>query len=256
MRVIRVRHKGQSFYASLGEGVVISLNSRQGSDEPIPLSEVTLMPLVLPSKIISIDLNYRDAAIERELPLPDHPSFVLRPNGSLLANGQPVQLPPMVRTVSPEAELALVIGQPCRRIRPEDAPRYIFGYTCANDITVRDYPEDLCQTARKSFDATCPIGPWLETQPPDREDPIIRCLVNGDLRQGGTMADMIFSPAELVSYLSQFMTLNPGDVILTGTPSGVTSAQAGDNVQVEIPGVGVLFNHLEEETDAAPLPVQ
>lgn len=254
MRIIRVRHKGQSFYASLGDGVVISLSRQQGSEEPIPLSEIKLMPLVLPSKLICVDLNYRDAAIERNLPLPERPMFVLRPNGSLLANGLSVPLPPQVRSVYPEAELAFVIGQPCRRIRPEDAPRYIFGYTCANDITVRDYPDD--PVAGKCFDATCPIGPWLETQPPDRDELTIRCLVNGELRQNGAMADMIFSPAELLSHVSQFMTMNPGDVILTGTPSGVAPAQAGDNVQVEIPGVGVLFNSLAEEADASPLPVQ
>ncbi|MDR2727144.1 MAG: fumarylacetoacetate hydrolase family protein [Deltaproteobacteria bacterium] len=256
MRVIRVRHKGQSFYASLGEGMVINLNRQQGSNEPIPLSEITLMPLVLPSKVICIDLNYRDAAIERELPLPERPAFVLRPNGSLLANGQSVPLPAGVHAVYPEAELAIVIGQPCRHIRPEDAARHIFGYTCANDITVRDHPDDPHQAAAKAFDATCPVGPWLETQLPDREELIVRCLVNGEVRQNGTMADMIFPPAELLSYLSQFMTMNPGDVILTGTPSGVAPAQAGDNVQVEIPGVGVLFNNLTQEAAALPPPVQ
>ena len=256
MRVIRVRHKGQSFYASLGDGMVISLNRQQDMDEPIPLSEITLMPLLLPSKVICIDLNYRDAAIERDLPVPERPSFVLRPNSSLLTNGQSVPLPAQVHTVYPEAELAIVIGQPCRRIRPEDAPRHIFGYTCANDITVRDYPDDPCRTAGKAFDATCPIGPWLETHLSDREEMVIRCLVNGEVRQSGTMADMIFPPAELLSYLSQFMTLNPGDVILTGTPSGAAEAQAGDSVQVEIPGVGVLFNTLTEEVETPRLPVQ
>jgi 2-keto-4-pentenoate hydratase/2-oxohepta-3-ene-1,7-dioic acid hydratase in catechol pathway len=255
MRVIRVRHKGQSFYASLGEGMVINLNRRQGADEPIPLSEVTLMPLVLPSKVICIDLNYRDAAIERELPLPDRPSFVLRPIGSLLTNGQPVLLPAGVHAAHPEAELAIVVGQPCRHIRTEDALRHIFGYTCANDITVRD-PADLCPTVGKAFDATCPVGPWLETQLPDREELLIRCLVNGEERQNGTLTDMIFSPAELLSHLSRIMTLNPGDLILTGTPSGAPQAHAGDSVQVEIPGVGVLFNNLTEETEAPPLPVQ
>ena len=256
MRIIRVRHKGQSFYASLGDGVVISLTRQPDREEPIPLSEVTLMPLVLPSKVICIDLNYRDYAVEHDLPLPEHPSFVLRPTGSLLPNGQPLVLPPDTRRIYPEAELAIVVGQACRRIRPEDAPRYIFGYTCANDMTVRDYPDDPCRITGKSVDGTCPIGPWLETQPPDRDDLVIRCVVNGEVCQNGSMTDMIFSPAEILSYLSQFMTLNPGDLILTGTPSGAAPVHAGDSVQVEIPGVGVLFNSIVDEADSSPLPVQ
>ena len=256
MRIIRVKHRGQSFYASLGDGMVISLNRQHDRDEPIPLSEVTLMPLVLPSKVICVHVNYRDYAIEHELPVPERPEFELRPNGSLLPNGQAVMLPPHARSIHPEAELALVVGQSCRRIRPEDAVRYIFGYTCANDMTVHEYPDDPLGMAGKFFDATCPIGPWLETQPPDRDDLLIRCVVNGEVRQNGAMTDMIFSPAEILSYVSQFMTLNPGDIILTGTPSGVRPVHAGDSVQVEIPGVGVLFNSITEEADASPLPVQ
>lgn len=257
MRIIRVKHNGQTFYASLGEGAVISLNPQHARDTPIPLAEVALMPLVLPSKIICITLNYRDRAAELEMPVPQSPPFILRPNSSLLANSQPVRLPSATCRMYPEASLAIVIGQGCRRIRPEDAPRHIFGFTCANDISMYSGGgHDLPGTAEKASDGTCCVGPWLETHPPDSGRLRIRSMINGALCQDGSTRDMIFSPEELLSHLSHIMTLNPGDVILTGTPSGACPARPGDTVQVEIPGVGVISNPVAEEEEPLSLPMQ
>jgi 2-keto-4-pentenoate hydratase/2-oxohepta-3-ene-1,7-dioic acid hydratase in catechol pathway len=253
MRVVRVRHEGRTFYASLGEGVVISLNRDRGG-EPIPLPEVSLQPLVLPSKIVCVSLNHRDGAMETGLPAPRMPSFVLRPGSSLLANGRSIRLPAGARSY-PAASLGMVIGQSCRNIRPDEAGRHIFGYTCVNDIRVHDDVRDPGHGAERFFDGTCPIGPWLETSLPAMESPTLRSLINGEIDQQGDLNDMLFSPGEILSCLSRFMTLNPGDLVLAGSPSGGSAARAGDKLQVEISGLGSLFNSVEDEEDA-PLPLQ
>ncbi len=253
MRIIRVRHQGQTFYASLGDGVVISMG-RDAEPTPIPLNEVGLMPLVVPSKIICIGFNFKEQAEAFGIDVPERPLFFLRPGTSLTGNGRPIVLPPGARNVYAEGELALVIGQSCSRVSPENASRHVFGYTCANDLTVDDTPKDPFLSTGKSYNGTCPVGPWLETQAPAPQDLIIRCLVNGEVRQESPASEMLFSPEEIISYLSHIMTLNPGDVILTGAPSGLADVHAGDNVHVEIPGVGVLFNAIEnEDEEGTPL---
>ena len=254
MRIIRVRHQGQTFYASLGDGVVINMGREAGVD-PIPLGEVGLMPLVVPSKIIGIGFNFKEQAESFGIDAPEHPLFFLRPGTSLIGNGRPVLLPPNVRRVYAEAELALVIGQTCHRVNRENAGRHIFGYTCANDLTVADTVNDPFLSTGKSYNGTCPVGPWLETQPPDLGELPIRCLVNGEIRQEGMASEMLFTPEEIISYLSHIMTLNPGDIVLTGSPPGLAEVRPGDSVQVEIPGVGVLFNAVEGES-GSELPVQ
>ena len=254
MRIIRVRHRGQTFYASLGDGVVISLDRETGA-ETIPLAEVALMPLVAPSKIISIGFNFDGQAASFGIEQPEHPLFFLRPTTSLTGNGRPVVMPHGMGRMCAEAELALVIGQSCSQVSPDSALRHVFGYTCANDLSVGDERTDPFLTRSKSFNGTCPVGPWLETQMPDLRGTPVRCLINGEMQQEASLGDMLFSPAEILSYLSQIMTLNPGDIILTGAPSGFAEVHPGDTVQVEIPGVGVLFNAIESKNGTTP-PVQ
>lgn len=246
MRIIRVRHNGRAFYASLGDDNMLTCLQRNlGYDEPLPMTEVSLMPLVAPSKIICVGLNFCDHAAELDMPLSAEPSFFLKPPSSLLGNGQTILLPRDVGRVDYEAELAIIIGQHCRNATPEQAAGYIFGYTCANDVTARDLQKGERMFGRcKGYDTFCPLGPWIETELPP-EDTGVRAVVNGEVRQEGLLRDMIAKPLELVAYLSGIMSLTPGDVILTGTPKGVGPLAAGDTVQIEVDNVGVLFNSVE-----------
>lgn len=249
MRIIRVHHKGSVFYAALQDGAVLCLHKQLGLTDPIPLTEVTLLPLVAPSKVICVGLNYREHAKEIGYAVPIEPSFFLKPPSSIISNGQPIQLPAGAGRIEHEGELALVIGQTCRDVTPDAVAQNIFGYTCANDVTAREIQKrDPLIGHSKSYDTFCPIGPWIETAVEDVNALSVRCVVNGEVRQSSSTADMIFSPHELVCYLSRIMTLMPGDVILTGTPPGVSALAPDDMVQVEIDGVGVLFNPVEGPT--------
>lgn len=249
MRIIRVHYKGSVFYAALQDGAVLCLHRQLGLTEPIPLTEVTLLPLVAPSKVICVGLNYREHAEEIGFPVPNEPSFFLKPPSSIISNGQPIQLPAGAGRIEHEGELAIVMGQTCRELTRDTVAQNIFGYTCANDVTAREIQKrDPLIGHCKSYDTFCPIGPWIETAVEDVDALSVRCVVNGAVRQSASTSDMIFSPYDLVCYLSQIMTLMPGDVILTGTPSGVGGLAPDDMVQVEIDGVGVLFNPVEGPT--------
>lgn len=246
MRIIRVQYKESVFYAELLEGSVRCLLSQLQLPDPIPLQDVSILPLVAPSKVVCVGLNYRAHCEELGFPVPSRPEFFLKPPTSILLNGQSIILPPHVGRVDAEAELALVMGQFCHNVSEDNAAQYIFGYTCANDVTARDVQRQESLIGHcKAYDTFCPIGPWLETEVEDVNALPIRCVVNNEVRQDGNTDDMLFSPFRLVSYLSKIMTLVPGDVILTGTPPGVSAIQDGDMIQVEIEGVGVLFNPAE-----------
>lgn len=246
MRIIRVRHNGRAFYASLGEeGALTCLQHDLGYNEPLSMAEVSLLPLVAPSKIICVGLNFRDHAEEIGMPLSAEPSFFLKPPSSLLGNGQTILMPQGVGRIDYEAELAVIMGQHCRNVSPAQAGEYVFGYTCANDVTARDLQKNERMFGRcKGYDTFCPLGPWIETELPP-EDAAVRTVINGEVRQQGVLRDMIVPPLALVSYLSGIMSLTPGDVILTGTPKGVGPIAAGDTVQIEVEHVGVLFNNVE-----------
>lgn len=256
MRIIRVKHKGRAFYASIGKDGE-KLHCLQGDlhyDQPIDFSEVSLMPLVSPSKIVCVGLNFREHAQELAMPLSPEPPFFLKPPSSVLANGQTILLPHGVGRVDYEAELAIVVGQFCRNVRPEEAADVIFGYTCANDVTARDLQKGAPMMGRcKGYDTFCPLGPWIETDMPPLSSGI-RTLVNDEVRQQGLLQDMLVPPLELVSYISCVMSLSPGDVILTGTPKGVGPILPGEKVQVEVDNVGVLVNdvQLDAQTFSAP----
>ena len=210
--------------------------------EQVPLADVRLLAPVLPSKLVCVGKNYAAHAAEFGSDVPEEPLLFLKPSTAVIGPNDPIQLLPISTRVDYEGELAVVIGRLARDVRAEDAYRYILGYTCANDVTLRDLQHTNDQWARaKGFDGSCPLGPWVETEL-DPNDIRIETRLNGDIRQAAQTSDMVFGVAELIEYITTFMTLLPGDAVLTGTPEGVGRLEAGDIVEVEVDGVGALVN--------------
>jgi len=258
MRIIRVRHNNRSFYAAItSPETVRCLNLEENLPDDIPLAEVELLPLVRPSKVVCVGLNYHDHARELGLKTPDEPILFLKPPSSVIGPGDAIVLPSCSQRVDYEAELALIMGKAAHFVSETEAMRHVFGFSCANDVTARDLQKKDGQWTRaKSFDTFCPVGPWIETQVDDLRGLGLRALVNGEVRQQGNTSEMIFSPAMLVSFISRVMTLLPGDVILTGTPAGIGPIQDGDEVTIEIDQVGFLTNAVVSEGPADPAAVQ
>jgi 2-keto-4-pentenoate hydratase/2-oxohepta-3-ene-1,7-dioic acid hydratase in catechol pathway len=201
--------------------------------EMVPLDDVHLLAPVLPSKLVCVGKNYAAHAAEFGMEVPEEPLLFLKPSTAVIGPNDPIPLLSISRRVDYEGELAVVIGRIARDVRAEDAFKYILGYTCANDVTLRDLQKTDDQWARaKGFDGSCPIGPWIETEL-DPTDAVVRTRVNGEIRQQASTVDMVFGVATLLEHITTFMTMLPGDVVLTGTPEGV-------GPQVE--GVGVLRN--------------
>lgn len=210
--------------------------------EEIPVDEVHLLAPVLPSKLVCVGKNYAAHAAEFGSEVPEEPLLFLKPSTAVIGPEDPIRLLPISRRTDYEGELAVVIGRLARNVRTEDAYRYILGYTCANDVTLRDLQKTDGQWTRaKGFDGSCPLGPWVETDV-DPNDVLVQTRLNGEVVQQASTADMTFGVATLLEYITTFMTLLPGDVILTGTPEGVGKIHAGDVVEVEVDGVGVLRN--------------
>jgi 2-keto-4-pentenoate hydratase/2-oxohepta-3-ene-1,7-dioic acid hydratase in catechol pathway len=208
----------------------------------IAADKVEILPPVEPSKIVCVGRNYVAHAAELENEVPDLPLLFLKPPSAVIGSGDEIVLPPQSENVQHEAELAIVICQRGRWISPGDIPEHILGFTAANDVTARDLQYADGQWARgKGFDTFLPLGPWIETEL-DPADVMITCLVNGQLRQMASTRDMVFPVTQLVGYVSSIMTLEAGDVILTGTPAGVGPLVDGDEVSVEIEGIGTLTN--------------
>ena len=202
-----------------------------------------LLSPVIPTKVVGVGRNYADHAAEMDSEVPDVPIIFLKPPTSVIGPLQPVRIPPDSSEVQHEAELAVVIGKFAKDLAVEDVGPYILGYTAANDVTARDIQRSDGQWTRgKGFDTFCPLGPAIDTELDPNEGLLITCSVNGDLRQTGSTSDMVFGVGELVSFVSGVMTLFPGDVILTGTPSGVSTVYDGDKMEVEIEGIGILSN--------------
>ncbi len=209
------------------------------------LETLSLLPPVIPTKIVCVGRNYAAHAAEHNSPVPEEPLLFLKPPSSLIAHGEAIVLPALSQQVEHEAELAVVIGQRCRNVAAAEAWNYVLGVTCGNDVTARDLQRKDGQWTRgKGFDTFCPIGPWLVTglHESDLADLEVVCRVNGEVRQQGRTSEMVFSPATIIAYAAAVMTLMPGDVILTGTPSGVGPLVAGDVVDVAIADIGVLRN--------------
>lgn len=206
------------------------------------LEEVIILPPVHPSKVVCVGLNYRDHATELDMELPDEPVLFLKPSTTVIGHEEPIIYPPQSRQVDYEAELAVIVGHTAHKISLRDAPEYIAGYTVINDVTARDLQQKDGQWTRaKSFDTFCPLGPWMETEM-DSANQKISMHVNGELKQDSNTRNMIFPVEELFSFISHIMTLNPGDVIATGTPPGVGQLQVGDVAEATVEGVGTLKN--------------
>jgi 2-keto-4-pentenoate hydratase/2-oxohepta-3-ene-1,7-dioic acid hydratase in catechol pathway len=208
----------------------------------LPLSSVKLLPPVLPSKIICVGRNYAAHAREHNAEVPEVPLLFLKPTSSLIGDNVPIELPPQSEQVEHEAELAVVIGKAGRWITAGEALDYVLGYTIANDVTARDLQrKDNQWTRAKGFDTFCPVGPWIETEF-DPADALITCKVNAETRQMGSTRDMVFSVRQLIAFASSIMTLVPGDLLLTGTPAGVSPLHPGDIIEIQIEGLGTLKN--------------
>ncbi|MBI5047935.1 MAG: fumarylacetoacetate hydrolase family protein [Deltaproteobacteria bacterium] len=207
------------------------------------LNSVKLLAPCEPSKIVAIGLNYKAHAAEFNKPLPEEPMLFMKPSTAVIRTGDEIIYPHhMSRRVDYEGELGVVVGKRAHMIRKEDAKDYILGYTCFNDVTARDLQgKDIQYTRAKGFDTFAPIGPWIETNL-NPLDVRIETYLNGEKKQDTSTKDMIFDVYHLLSFVSHVMTLIPGDVIATGTPSGVGKMKPGDKVEIKIEGIGSLVN--------------
>jgi 2-keto-4-pentenoate hydratase/2-oxohepta-3-ene-1,7-dioic acid hydratase in catechol pathway len=250
MKIVRFR-TGHDIAYGLAEaaGVTVYQGSPfvawEATETLVPWESVQLLSPVIPSKVVCIGRNYADHAAELGNEVPEEPIIFLKPATSVIGPDAGVVYPRQTQDLHHEAELAVVIGRIARNVKAEDAGLHIFGYTAANDITARDLQRrDVQFTRAKGFDTFCPLGPMIETELDPLERLAIVCRVNGEVRQAGFTSDMVFGVAELIEFITSVMTLLPGDVVLTGTPSGVGPMLPGDVVEVEIDGVGVLANRI------------
>ncbi|MCX8117060.1 MAG: fumarylacetoacetate hydrolase family protein [Desulfobacterota bacterium] len=252
MKIVRYQDKEATGWAVLEEGMIRPMEGDpfgplRLSSKVMKLEDVKLLAPCLPSKIVALGLNYRDHAEEVKLPIPEKPLLFLKPSTAVIGPGEGIVHPKMSRRVDYEAELAVVIGKRAKAVPEEKAKEYILGYTCFNDVTARDLqPKDGQWTLSKSFDTFAPIGPWIVTDV-DPSELEISAYLNGQRRQHSNTKNLIFNPFQLVSFISQVMTLLPGDVIATGTPSGIGPMAVGDRVEVVIEGIGTLANTVVSE---------
>ena len=255
MKLCRISHSSlpEPRYAALSGSNVFPLpadynfeNITTSNDEgSLALDEVKLLAPVAPSKIVCVGRNYREHAAELGNKMPDEPLLFLKAPSAVIASGDQIELPGASQQVEHEGELGVVIGRVARKLSSSDNPlSYVFGYTCVNDVTARDLQrKDVQFTRGKSFDTFCPVGPWIETDI-DPAQVAVETRLNGEVKQKGNTADMAFPVAFLITYISEIMTLYPGDLIATGTPAGVSRMKHGDTVEVEVAGVGILRNRV------------
>jgi len=214
----------------------------------IPLEMVRLLAPVVPGKIICVGRNYAEHAREQNVEVPEIPMLFMKPPSAVIGPGDAIVLPPQSNQVEHEGELAVVIGRTGRWIAAEDALDYVLGYTVANDVTARDLQRRDGQWTRgKGFDTFCPLGPWIETDL-DPADVLVQTRVNGEMRQMASTREMMFPVEQLIAFISSVMTLNRGDLILTGTPAGIGPLRAGDTVEVSVEGIGSLSNPVVVES--------
>lgn len=258
MKVARFQAEGEISYGILDEADCGGIEVVELTHDPMvagydttgrrfPLSAVRLLAPVIPrSKVVCVGKNYADHVAEMAQNIgetaPEEPLLFLKPNTSVIGPGDAIVRPEISERVDFEGELAMVIGAIAKNVSEENALQHVFGFTCANDVTARDLQRRDGQWARaKGFDTFCPLGPVIETDP-DLSDARIETRVNGETRQQGSTGQLIHSLARIVSFASQAFTLLPGDVILTGTPAGIGPLAAGDEVEVEVAGIGILRN--------------
>lgn len=253
MKVCRIEYQTKARYAVLRDSKVYPLPEEYSfepvehldEDAALDLAEVKLLASVAPSKVVCVGRNYREHAAELGNKMPDEPLLFLKAPSAVIASDDEIELPRASEQVEHEGELGVVIGRLARKIPANDDPlSYVFGYTCVNDVTARDLQrKDVQFTRGKSFDTFCPVGPWIETEI-DPGSVTVQTRLNGELKQKGNTADMAFPVAFLIRYISEIMTLYPGDLIATGTPAGVSRMQPGDTVEVEVTGIGILRNRI------------
>ena len=247
MRTCRFSRAGQERYGVVEGNEVRALTAAPwegGLPEGArhPFSEVTLLAPVRPTKVVCVGRNYRAHARELGNEVPKEPLLFIKPSTAILGPMEEIRIPDSSKEVHHEAELAAVIGRTLTRAGAVEARESIFGWTCLNDVTARDIQRAESHFTRaKSYDTFCPIGPVVETQL-DPMDQVVICRVNGEQRQRGSTRDMVVDPYALVAFISQVMTLLPGDLVSTGTPEGVGPIRRGDWVEIEVSGVGVLKN--------------
>ena len=245
MRFARITVKGDARFARLDgdRAEVFSAAPWLGgapTGEIVPFRETDLLAPVEPYKILCIGRNYAAHAKELGNEVPAEPLLFLKPKTAIVGHGGAVELPPESSRVEHEAELGVVIGRAAKRVSRDQALDYVFGYTCVCDVTARDLQKKDAQWSRaKGFDTFCPCGPWIETNV-DPRGLRVRCIVSGVTRQDGSTAQMIFDVPTLVEYASRAMTLEPGDLLVTGTPAGTAPLTAGDTLTVDIEGIGAL----------------
>jgi 2-keto-4-pentenoate hydratase/2-oxohepta-3-ene-1,7-dioic acid hydratase in catechol pathway len=241
VRVARLRSlegEGLPEFYRLEGSQAVPLNGGQAR----PFVPGELLAPVTPSKVVAVARNYADHAKELQNEVPKEPLFFLKPPSAVIGPGDAIRLPAWSSEVHHEAELAVVVGTRMRAVAPARVREHLLGFTCVNDVTARDIQRaEKHFTRAKGADTFCPIGPWVETELP-AEGVAITCRVDGELRQSGHTRDMIFGLEALLSFISHVMTLEPGDVVATGTPAGVGPLRAGQTVEVEIAGIGLLRN--------------
>lgn len=249
MRIVRFVYQKEEYWGKLEDGIIqifieAPFRKLKLSSKNVRLNQVRLLAPAIPSKIILVGLNYRDHARELNMPIPKEPVIFLKPPTSLIGNKDRIIYPKMAKRLDYEAELALVIKKEARNIPERKVSEYILGYTCLNDVTARDLQKNDGQWTRsKSFDTFCPLGPWINTgiNPASLR---VCSYLNGALKQDSSTRNFIFSVNNIVSYISRIMTLLPGDVISTGTPSGIGQMKPMDKIAIEIEGLGRLENQV------------
>lgn len=253
MRIVRYQNKDETpKYGWLLDDKVGDIDGNlfgryRRRDVKTPLAEVRLVTPCQPSKIVCVGRNYVDHAKELGNEVPKVPLIFLKPPSSIIPSGEAIVLPPQSKQVEHEGELVIVIGKRTRNVTAEEAKKFILGYTIGNDVTARDLQKTDGQWTRaKGFDTFCVFGPWIDSDF-DPSDAVLTCRVNGQMRQMASTRDMVFSVGTLVAYISSIMTLEPGDIIFTGTPAGVGELRNGDRVDVEIDGLGRISNPVKAE---------
>lgn len=247
MKIIRFEYQGKEKYGYVDDELitVVTGNIFTGvteTKETVPVGEVKILPPIVPSKIVGLGLNYRKHVEEIKFKIPEEPLIFLKPPSSIIGHMDHIIYPANTNRVDYEGELGVVIGKKARYVKEEEALDYVLGYTAVNDVSARDYQDREGQWTRgKGFDTFCPVGPVIATSL-DPDNLNIETRLNGKTVQSSNTNDMIFKTALQISFISNVMTLLPGDLIATGTPSGIGPMKKGDIVEIEIEGIGILKN--------------
>ena len=258
MKIVRAKFEGEIFYGELHEGEVLRYEGSprviwEPTEEKDSIEEIQLLAPVLPSKVTAVAKNYEKHAVElgvHDYTAPSNPVFFNKPSTSVIGTGENIIYPKIAQHVDHEAELAVVIGKLSKNLTHENWMEHVLGLTIANDLSERvlqgqDGTFNGNFTRAKSFDTFCPLGPFIQTNFEQNPELGIKCFVNNELKQDGNTRDMIFSIGDILCFVSSIMTLLPGDVILTGTPEGVSKVGPGDEIKIEIETIGTLVNSIK-----------